>query len=128
MMMMSFICSCSLYCWYTVGLPGRGGSCRDAADRADPRARRAPARRALPSGRFNDVEVDDEGYEKMSLRTCWRALRQRRRRGLDQRDDARLLPLAAAKGGGVRERDALAAGCGVGRVVAGRAGAGDDCG
>jgi len=34
-------------------------------------------------------------------------------RRLDQRDDARLLVRAAAKGGGVCERDARAAWCGV---------------
>jgi hypothetical protein len=62
----------------------------------------------------------------MRLSACWQALGPGSR--LDQRDHARLLPRAPAKGGGVCERDALAAGCGVGRVVAGRAGAGDDCG
>ncbi len=103
----------------------------------------------------DDERSEDEladAEEKMRLSTCWRALglpRARscrgenspehmlasarapssgRPRGLDRRDDARLLPRAAAKGCGVCERDALAAGCGVGRVVAGRAGAGDDCG
>ena len=45
-----------------------------------------------------------------------------RRRGLDQHDDTRLVLRAAAKGGGVCEwDDARKAGCGVGRVVAGRA-------
>jgi hypothetical protein len=86
------------------------------------------ALKAWPLPLLHDVE----GLLRLS--TCWQAM------GLpgaaadedwtvmDQRDDARLLPCAAAKGGGVRERDALAAGCCVGRVVAGRAGAGDDCG
>jgi hypothetical protein len=43
-------------------------------------------------------------------------------RRLDQRDDTRLLVRAAAKGGGVCQRDTRTAWCGVGRVVAGRAG------
>ena len=69
---------------------------------------------------FNGTQFSK--YDKLSEHMLASAGAPGCRRGLDQRDDARLLPRAAAKGGGVFERDdARAAGCGVGRVVAGRA-------
>ena len=67
-----------------------------------------------------DVDFDDDDEEKMRLLAS-AGTPGGRRRGLDQCSDARILPRAAAKGGGVCERDARAAGCGVGRLVAGRA-------
>jgi len=65
---------------------------------------------------FNGTQFSK--YDKLSEHMLASAGAPGCRRGLDQRDDARLLPRAAAKGGGVFERDdARAAGCGVGRVV-----------
>jgi hypothetical protein len=66
------------------------------------------------------VDFDDDDAEKMRLLASAGAPGGRRR-GLDQCNDARILARAAAKGGGVCEWDARAAGCGVGRLVARRA-------
>ena len=74
---------------------------------------------------FYDVDIydDNDDEEKMRLSTCWRAL------GLpaEAADWTNAMTLDYLR---VQQQKvaAFAAWCGVGRVVAGRAGAGDDCG
>ena len=101
---------------------GQGAGQQSTFEKARPRAQGLPP---APAPRREDAPLLNICFEHMLAS----AGAPGRRRGLDQRDDARLLPHAAAKSGGVCERDdESAAGCGVGRVVARRAGAGDDCG